>query len=82
MPLRTETTVEYYFNKPYIYYCEHHDCLRVNESDTGDSILHNGITKEAINYFIECYIGYVLDNDELKDAFKEALEDKEAVEDE
>ena len=83
MPLKTETTVEYYFNKPYMYYCIHHDCLRISENHE-DSVLCNGLSQDAINDFISNYIGYVLDNDELKEAFDKARyeNDKEAVEDE
>ena len=83
MPLRTETTVEYYFNKPYIYYCQHHDCLRVSENHE-DSVLCNGLQKDTINDFISNYIGFVLDNEELKEAFDKARyeNDKEAVKDE
>ena len=68
MPLKSETTVEYYFNKPYMYYCQHHNCLRVADA-SGDSILHNDVPQNVINDFISNYIGYVLDNDELKDSF-------------
>ena len=80
MPLKTETTVEYYFNKPYMYYCQHHDCLRVADA-SGDSILHNDIPQDVINDFISNYIGYVLDNEELKEAFKTALKDEVIVDD-
>ena len=72
MPLRTETTVEYYFNKPYIHYCSHHDCLRIADA-SGDSILHNDISQDVVNEFISNYIGYVLDNDDLKDQFQQSL---------
>ena len=78
MPLKSETTVEYYFNKPYMYYCQHHDCLRVADA-SGDSILHNDIPQDVINDFISNYIGYVLDNEELKEAFKTALKDEVIV---
>ena len=83
MPLKTETTVEYYFNKPYMYYCSHHDCLRISENHE-DSVLCNGLPQDAINDFISNYIGYVLDNDELQESFDKARyeNDKEAVEDE
>ena len=82
MPLKSETTVEYYFNKPYMYYCQHHDCLRVADA-SGDSILHNDIPQDVINDFISNYIGYVLDNDDLKDQFQQSLKlQKESVEDE
>ena len=72
MPLRTETTVEYYFNKPYIYYCQHHDCLRVSENHE-DSVLLNGLPQDTVNDFISNYISYVLDNDDLKDQFQQSL---------
>ena len=75
MPLRTETTVEYYFNNPYIYYCKEHNCLRISEHHE-DSVICNGIDRKTIEYFISNYIDFVLNNDELKEAFKEALEDE------
>jgi hypothetical protein len=79
MPLKSETTVEYYFNKPYMYYCQHHDCLRVADA-SGDSILHNDVPQNVINDFISNYISYVLDNDDLKDQFQQSLKlQKEAV---
>ena len=82
MPLKSETTIEYYFNKPYMFYCSHHDCLRVAENHE-DSILHNDIPQDVINDFISNYIGYVLDNDDLKDQFQQSLKlQKESVEDE
>ena len=73
MPLRTETTVEYYFNKPYMFYCSHHDCLRVAENHE-DSILLNGLPKDVINNFIENYFEYVLEDAELKEYFKGRLD--------
>ena len=57
-PLRTETTYEYYFGKPYLYYCKEHDCLRVSDSHE-DSVLLNGITEKDIDTFIEHYNKYV-----------------------
>ena len=81
MPLRTETTVEYYFDSAFMYYCKQHECLRVSNNHE-DSVLCNGITQDRVNDFISNYIGYVLDNDELKKAFDNSLKDKEAVEDE
>ena len=72
MPLKSETTVEYYFNKPYMYYCQHHDCLRVADA-SGDSILHNNLQKDVINTFIENYIEYVLEDTDLKDQFEKSL---------
>ena len=72
MPLRTETTVEYYFDKAYLFYCSTHDCLRVSNNHE-DSVLLNGIKKEDVNDFISNYISYVLDNDDLKDQFEQSL---------
>jgi len=81
MPLRTETTVEYYFDSAFMYYCKQHECLRVSNNHE-DSVLCNGVTEDRVNNFISNYIGYVLDNDELKEAFDNSLKEKEAVEDE
>ena len=72
MPLKTETTVEYYFNKPYMYYCQHHDCLRVSENHE-DSVLLNGISQSTLNNFIENYFEYVLDDVPMKEYFLERL---------
>tara|TARA_B100000700_G_C14256617_1_gene495143 strand:+ start:26 stop:295 length:270 start_codon:yes stop_codon:yes gene_type:complete len=80
MPLRTETTVEYYFNNPYMYYCKEHECLRVSEHHE-DSVLCNGITQDRVNNFVSNYIGYVLDNEKLKEAFDNSLKEKDAEED-
>ena len=82
MPLRTETTVEYYFDKAYLFYCSTHDCLRVSNNHE-DSVLLQGITQKDVNEFISSYISYVLDNDDLKDQFEQSLKlQKESVEDE
>ena len=81
MTLKSDTTVEYYFNNAYLYYCKQHDCLRCS-NDHEDSVLCNGVTEDRVNNFISNYIGYVLDNDELKEAFDNSLKEKEAVEDE
>ena len=72
MPLRTETTVEYYLDNAYLFYCKQHECLRVSNNHE-DSILCNGITQDRVNNFISNYIGYVLDNDDLKDQFEQSL---------
>jgi len=76
MPLRTETTVEYYFDSAFMYYCKQHDCLRISNNHE-DSVLCNGVTEDRVNNFISNYIGYVLDNEELKEAFDNSLKDKE-----
>ena len=72
MPLRTETTVEYYFDKAYLFYCSTHDCLRVSNNHE-DSVLLQGITQKDVNEFISSYISYVLDDDDLKDQFEQSL---------
>ena len=79
MPLRTETTVEYYFNNPYLFYCKHHDMLGISEAHE-DSVQISGVTQENINDFIKTYIQYVLDNTELYEYFKNALADKKYAE--
>ena len=82
MPLRTETTVEYYFDNAYLFYCKQHDCFRFSNNHE-DSVLLNGIKQEDVNDFISNYISYVLDNDDLKDQFEQSLKlVKEAAEDE
>ena len=80
MPLRTETTVEYYFNNAYLYYCKDHNCFRVSDNHE-DSVLLNGVTPENVNNFIANYIGYVLQNDGLKDQFERFVKSqlKEAI---
>jgi hypothetical protein len=72
MPLRTETTVEYYFDNAYLYYCKQHDCFRVSNNHE-DSVLLNGIEQKDINNFIENYFEYVLEDEELKGYFRERL---------
>ena len=84
MPLRTETTVEYYFNNAYLYYCKQHDCLRCS-NDHEDSILLNGVEQKDVDSFISNYIEYVLEQPELKEAYDKAAKSsrlKETVEDE
>ena len=76
MPLRTETTVEYYFDNAYLFYCKQHDCFRVSNNHD-DSVLLNGITSENINDFIANYFEYALEDEDLKDHFRRALRLKE-----
>ena len=76
MPLRTETTVEYYFDKAYLFYCKTHDCLRVSNNHE-DSVLLNGITQKDVNSFIESYFEYVLDDVPMKEYFLERLKNKD-----
>ena len=71
MPLRTETTIEYYFDNAYLYYCNKHDCLRCSNNHE-DSVLLNGVEKKDIDFFISNYIEYVLKQSELKEAFDKA----------
>ena len=72
MPLRTETTVEYYFDNAYLFYCKAHNCFRFSNNHEG-SVLLNGVKPEDVNDFISNYISYVLDNDDLKDQFEQSL---------
>ena len=76
MPLRTETTFEYYFNNASLYYCKHHDCFRVTD-DHEDSVLLNGVTSKDVNDFIANYFEYALEDVDLKDHFRRALRLKE-----
>ena len=76
MPLRTETTVEYYFDNAYLYYCKQHDCFRVSNNHE-DSVLLNGVTQNDVNNFIENYFGYVLDDETMKEYFLERLKSKD-----
>ena len=72
MTLRSETTVEYYFKEPYLFFCKHHDTLGISEAHA-DSVQLNGVTQENINDFIECYFEYILDDAPMKEYFKERL---------
>ena len=72
MPLRTETTVEYYFDNAYLYYCKQHDCFRFSNNHE-DSVLLNGVTQQDVNNFIQNYIEYVIEDTDLKDAYKAAV---------
>ena len=84
MPLRTDTTVEYYFDNAYLYYCKEHECLRVSNNHE-DSVVLNNVSRKDIDTFISNYIDYVLEQPELKEAFKKAAKVKilkEATDDE
>jgi hypothetical protein len=72
MPLRTETTVEYYFDNAYLFYCKQHDCFRFSNNHE-DSVLLNGITQADVDSFISNYIEYVIEDTDLKDAYKAAV---------
>ena len=72
MPLKSDTTVEYYFDNAYLYYCKQHDCLRCSNNHD-DSVLLSGVKQKDINNFIECYFEYILDDAPLKEYFKERL---------
>ena len=72
MPLKTETTVEYYFDNAYLYYCKQHDCLRCSNNHE-DSVLLSGVEQGDVDNFIASYIEYVLEDDNLKDAFKASV---------
>ena len=71
MPLRTETTVEYYLDNAYLFYCKTHDCLRVSNNHE-DSVLFNGVEQKDVDSFISNYIEYVLEQPELKEAYDKA----------
>ena len=72
MPLRTETTVEYYFDNAYLYYCKQHDCFRFSNNHE-DSVLLNGVTAKDVNKFIESYFEYILEDTPMKEYFLERL---------
>ena len=76
MPLRTETTVEYYFDNAYLYYCSTHDCFRFSNNHE-DSVLLNGVTSKDVNDFIANYFEYSLEDEDLKVNFRRALKLKE-----
>ena len=78
MTLRSETTVEYHFNDPYIFFCKHHSTLGISESH-GDSVQLNGLDEDCINEFIKTYFEYVLDDAPMKEYFKERLTKLEGV---
>ena len=78
MTLRSETTVEYHFKEPYLFFCKHHDTLGVSEAH-GDSVQLNGVSQENINDFIKTYFEYVLDDAPMVEYFKERLTKLEGV---
>jgi len=79
MTLRSETTVEYYFKEPYLFFCKHHDMLGISEAH-GDSVQLNGISSKNINDFIKTYFDIVLEDQPMLEYFKERLaETKEEV---
>ena len=78
MPLKSETTVEYYFNNAYLYYCKDHNCFRVSDNHE-DSVLLNGVTPDKVNDFIDNYFEYVLKDEHLVSCLKSALKHKEVV---
>ena len=56
--LQQETTIEFTFNRPFMHYCQEHECLRIGDS-SGDNILLNGLKEEHIEDFINMYNKYV-----------------------
>jgi len=72
MTLRSETTVEYYFKEPYLFFCKHHDTLGISEAH-GDSVQLNGVSQKNVNDFIKTYFEYVLDDAPMLEYFKERL---------
>ena len=79
MPLKSDTTVEYYFDNAYLYYCKTHDCLRCSNNHD-DSVLLSGVEQGDIDKFISSYIEYVLEDTDLRDAFKASVK-KQLVKD-
>jgi len=76
MPLKTETTVEYYFDNAYLYYCSTHDCFRFSNNHE-DSVLLNGVTSKDVNDFIANYFEYALEDAPMKEYFKERLKSQD-----
>ena len=77
--LTFEATHEYNLSNPSLFYCDTHATLRVCDNFT-DSVLVSGITRKDVNYFIEKYFEYVLEQDEsteLAKAFKQVTKGKE-----
>ena len=72
MPLRTETTVEYYFDKAYLFYCKQHDCFRFSNNHE-DSVLLQGVEQGDVDNFICSYIEYILEDTDLRDAYKASV---------
>tara|TARA_Y100001963_G_scaffold69732_1_gene97085 strand:- start:44 stop:307 length:264 start_codon:yes stop_codon:yes gene_type:complete len=78
MTLRSETTVEYHFNDPYLFFCKHHSTLGISESH-GDSVQLEGVDQDNINDFIKTYFEYVLDDAPMLEYFKERLKKVQGV---
>ena len=76
MTLKSDTTVEYYFDNACLYYCKTHDCLRCSNNHE-DSVLLSGVTQKDVNRFIESYFEYVLDDVPMKEYFLERLKNKD-----
>ena len=72
MTLRSDTTVEYYFDSAYLYYCKQHNCLRCSNNHE-DSVLLSGVEQGDVDNFVSSYIEYVLEDTDLKDAFKASV---------
>jgi len=79
MPLRTETTVEYQFDNAYLYYCKEHECLRVSNNHD-DSVLLTGIEQGDIDKFICHYIEYIIEDTDLRNAYKASVKKQLAKE--
>ena len=58
MPLTYESTHEYYFKDPSLYFCKEHNCLRVTEGHQ-DSVLIAGVSEDDIDTFIKYYSKYI-----------------------
>ena len=60
MTLTFESTHEYVFDKPSMFYCKDHNMLRVVDNYS-DSVMISGVTQETIEEFISGYNKYVLE---------------------
>ena len=77
--LTFESTHDYQLSNASLFYCDVHDTLRVSDNYS-DSVLLSGVTRKDVNYFIEKYFEYVLEQDEsteLAKAFKKVTKGKE-----
>ena len=63
MALTFDSTHEYHFQRPSMYYCADHETLRIC-NNFEDSILVSGIEKKDIDEFFKGYKKYVLKEEE------------------
>ena len=60
MTLTFESTHEYTFDKPSMFFCDTHDTLRIC-NNYEDSVMIAGVSRETIDEFINGYNKYVLE---------------------